>query len=92
MINIKLSIFILHIVVGLFLGYLSFMIMNHKEISFFVGVAVLLTSFFVVIVHTYLYFAKTNNPSVNKKQRGLSFNPNNTDYDIIGGAGGLGWL
>ncbi len=86
----KFSIFIFHIIVGVFLGYLSYMIINDKKIRKEVGIILFITSIFVITVHSYIYFFKEKKDT--KSLRGISFTPKDKKYDSIGGIGGVGWI
>jgi len=89
----KFSIFIFHIIVSVFLGYLSYMIINNKKIRKEVGIILFITSIFVISVHSYMYFFKQKKETKDTKSlRGISFNPKDKKYDSIGGIGGIGWI
>jgi len=86
----KFRIFIFHIIVSVFLGYLSYMIINDKKIRKEVGIILFITSIFVISVHSYMYFFKETKDT--KSLRGISFNPKDKKYDSIGGIGGIGLI
>lgn len=94
----NLVVLISHIVIGLFLGWLSFMIIKGNEIPVPAGILLMISSICIFIFHFYVYFYN-HKKSKNKdkkngiiKERGLSFDPDSPDYDYIGGIGGIGWL
>lgn len=57
----KLNILIVHITVALLLSYLSYMIVNKKQIPNFVGILLGFMAVVVVVAHTYFYFTKNDN-------------------------------
>lgn len=57
----KLTILILHLVVAIILGYLSYMILYKKQIPNFIGVLLSIGALFVAVVHVYFYNSKNHN-------------------------------
>ena len=92
MIDKQFGIFILHIIVGLFLTYLAYMIINNKKIPFAIGIILVAVSIFVIGFHIYIYFFKKNRKNDGEKLRGYNFNAKDKTYDIIGGLGGINWI
>jgi archaellum biogenesis protein FlaJ (TadC family) len=58
--NHKNYVFILHIVVCLFLGYLVYIILTNKEITNTIAILIIML-IFLVIIHLYFYFSKNPN-------------------------------
>jgi predicted PurR-regulated permease PerM len=56
----KNYVFILHIVVCLFLGYLVYIILTKKEIPNTISLLIIML-IFVVIIHLYFYLSKNSN-------------------------------
>jgi hypothetical protein len=54
----KLTILLVHFIVAIFLGYLSYIIVNKKQIPDFVGILLGISAVAVVIVHIYFYVTK----------------------------------
>ena len=104
----KLTILFVHVVVALFLGYLSYMIMNKKQIPGFVGILLAITAMAVFIVHIYFYVTKNTtilnydgkdslhrNSELESKEKGLHgflVDPNDPRSKPVGGFGGVGWI
>ena len=91
----NLVVLISHIVMGLFLGLLSFMIIKGNKIPVPAGILLMISSISMIIFHFYVYFynyKKSKNKDDIIKARGLNFDPNDPNYDYIGGVGGLGWM
>jgi uncharacterized membrane protein YeaQ/YmgE (transglycosylase-associated protein family) len=80
----KLTILLIHIIVGLVFGYLSYAIMTGQKIPFFVGILLGLVALTVVVAHFYIFVHKSNTTD--------HYKANDPEYNPIGGAGGLGFL
>lgn len=88
----RLNILIVHITVALLLSYLSYMIVNKKQMPNFVGIILGFMAVIVVIAHTYFYVTKNDNSEqYEEKLKGLHFDKNDSNYHNIGGIGGIGW-
>lgn len=91
----KLNILIVHITVALLLSYLSYMIVNKKQIPNFVGILLGFMAVVVVVAHTYFYVTKNDNKNseqYEEKLKGLHFDKDDSKYGDIDGIGGIGWI
>jgi uncharacterized membrane protein len=69
------------------LAYLSWAIMNKKVIPSFIGIITCVMSVSLVIVYFYFYKNETN---TDKYKPLTYYDP--SEYEIIGGVSGLGWI
>lgn len=85
----RLTILLVHIIVSLILGYISFNIVTQKPMPVFVGILIGLTALTVLTYHLYVFSSdKKDNFCCGKndeRARGLHFDPDDPDYKPIGG-------
>jgi len=90
MLLLKLSNLIVHIIIVCILFYVAYAILGKKPMPVMLGVVVGLIAVLIMIVQVYFFtrLHECKGPSM----RGLSYDPDDPDYDPIKGVGGLGWL
>ena len=80
-----------HIIIALFLSYISWAIVTKHNIPIILGYISGFLSFAILIFNNFYVLKKSSN-STSNPQSGLHFDPNDPKYRRIGGIGGVGWV
>ena len=87
----QMTILVIHIIVALFIGYLSVSILYHWKIPDYVGYFLAFVVIGLLAAHSYFYVESRKTHTSTSALHGLNFDPNNPEYKPIGGVGGLGF-
>jgi branched-subunit amino acid transport protein AzlD len=85
----------IHIVIGVFIIYLSYLILEKRQIPNFIGMLLMIfISVFLIVINIYIYKNTNNDKSQEQtKLRGFNVDPNDSRFKPIGGVpGGVTWV
>jgi len=85
----------IHIIIAIFIIYLSYLILEKKQIPNFFGMLLMIfISVFLILINIYIYKNTNNDKSQEQtKLRGFNVDPNDPRFKPIGGVpGGVTWV